>query len=273
MTCDADCTAPACGDGFLNPVLGEVCDDGNTSNGDGCSSDCRRFERCGDGNRQGAEECDSGGINTNTCDANCTFPACGDNFTNPAFNPPGPINAEQCDVDTNNDGVAEDVATCDSDCSLPACRDGHVNPSFDPDGAGPATGEQCDDNNAVNTDDCVNTCQFNVCGDGFRDQQGPVTEACDTAGNSQTCDADCTAPSCGDGFTNPNFDPDGAGPRPPEQCDTSGDTAACDSDCTTPSCGDGHVNPNFDPDGAGPAAREECDPPNGITCTATCQNI
>ncbi len=40
MSCPSDCmTGSTCGDGFLQP--GEVCDDGNTLNGDGCSSDCQ----------------------------------------------------------------------------------------------------------------------------------------------------------------------------------------------------------------------------------------
>ena len=30
-----------CGDGFINPGLGEECDDGNTDDGDGCSSSCK----------------------------------------------------------------------------------------------------------------------------------------------------------------------------------------------------------------------------------------
>lgn len=37
--CRLDCTAPRCGDGILDG--GEVCDDGNTVDGDGCSSNCR----------------------------------------------------------------------------------------------------------------------------------------------------------------------------------------------------------------------------------------
>jgi cysteine-rich repeat protein len=37
--CRTDCTVPTCGDGILDG--GEVCDDGNRSNGDGCSSDCK----------------------------------------------------------------------------------------------------------------------------------------------------------------------------------------------------------------------------------------
>ena len=38
--CDADCTAVACGDGVLNVLAGEECDDGNNVDGDGCQADC-----------------------------------------------------------------------------------------------------------------------------------------------------------------------------------------------------------------------------------------
>lgn len=36
--CRLDCTLPRCGDGFVD--AGEICDDGNTSGGDGCAADC-----------------------------------------------------------------------------------------------------------------------------------------------------------------------------------------------------------------------------------------
>ena len=39
-TCNSDCTAHMCGDGVLNVTAGEDCDDGNTTDGDGCESDC-----------------------------------------------------------------------------------------------------------------------------------------------------------------------------------------------------------------------------------------
>ncbi len=37
--CRTDCTVPRCGDGRLDG--GEVCDDGNTTSGDGCADDCK----------------------------------------------------------------------------------------------------------------------------------------------------------------------------------------------------------------------------------------
>jgi cysteine-rich repeat protein len=39
--CNADCTIPICGDGHLDPFLGEECDDGNLTSGDGCTGTCR----------------------------------------------------------------------------------------------------------------------------------------------------------------------------------------------------------------------------------------
>jgi cysteine-rich repeat protein len=44
-TCELACTAPQCGDGILNLLAGEACDDTNTQDGDGCSADCTATER------------------------------------------------------------------------------------------------------------------------------------------------------------------------------------------------------------------------------------
>jgi len=40
--CRTNCTIPKCGDGILDG--GEVCDDGNTNDGDGCAADCKHFD-------------------------------------------------------------------------------------------------------------------------------------------------------------------------------------------------------------------------------------
>jgi cysteine-rich repeat protein len=60
----------ACGDGHVDP--GEECDDGNPSDGDGCTSRCR-FARCGDGHlRAGVEECDDGNTRDGDgCSSSC----------------------------------------------------------------------------------------------------------------------------------------------------------------------------------------------------------
>lgn len=68
-SCDHGCDAPACGDGVVEGL--ELCDDGNTTNGDGCSSTCTIElpvcgngvidvgETCDDGNTQGGDGCSS----------------------------------------------------------------------------------------------------------------------------------------------------------------------------------------------------------------------
>ena len=105
--CDADCTLPACGDGRLNFEL-EDCDDGNTvDNGNGCSVACRFNNVCGDGVKQAnAEQCDSGGVDSATCDADCTMPTCPDGHRNAAA-------GEQCD-----DGNTDNTDGCTSACKL-----------------------------------------------------------------------------------------------------------------------------------------------------------
>jgi cysteine-rich repeat protein len=61
---------PTCGNGTVEP--GEVCDDGNQRQGDGCRFDCRGTERCGDSLTDFGEECDDG----NALDGDGCSPAC-----------------------------------------------------------------------------------------------------------------------------------------------------------------------------------------------------
>jgi len=57
--CPSTCIkTPVCGDKVLD--LGESCDDGNLVNGDGCESDCNFRVVCGDGKQDFGEECDDG---------------------------------------------------------------------------------------------------------------------------------------------------------------------------------------------------------------------
>src|SRR4051812_10278929 len=52
------CLTSNCGNGRVDP--GEVCDDGNITDGDGCSSNCLSTERCGNGmiDQMAGEICD-----------------------------------------------------------------------------------------------------------------------------------------------------------------------------------------------------------------------
>lgn len=69
---------------------------------------------CGNGTVDAAfEECDSSGVNTSTCNADCTKPKCGDAV-------PNTMAGEQCDT-------AGDSVICDADCTNVMCGDGHLN--------------------------------------------------------------------------------------------------------------------------------------------------
>ena len=68
--CDSECVLEKCGDGTLDP--GEECDDGNTTDGDGCDSECNIEVKCGDGNLDPGEECDDGNnTDGDGCSAEC----------------------------------------------------------------------------------------------------------------------------------------------------------------------------------------------------------
>jgi len=91
---------------------------------------------CGNGIVDAAfEQCDSGGIATDTCNADCTRPLCGDGIANTLAH-------ESCDD-------AGDSIFCNANCTLAACGDGHVH--F-------AAGEQCDDGNLNAFDGCSSDC-------------------------------------------------------------------------------------------------------------------
>jgi cysteine-rich repeat protein len=64
--CNDEGRPASCGDGCLD--LGEACDDGNDTDGDGCGRSCQR--ECGDGVVVGDEQCDDGNDNpVDGCDA------------------------------------------------------------------------------------------------------------------------------------------------------------------------------------------------------------
>ena len=231
-------TAPVCGNGIKE--LGEQCDNGvnNSPSGD-CTTQCTT-NVCGDGfvDTQGSkrEVCDSGGVDTVTCNGNpaagssaCKISSCGDGYVNLAA-------GEQCDTG----GV--DTASCDgSTCKISICGDGHTNA---------AAGEQCD-TGGVDTASCDGLkCTSSICGDGYVNRA--AGEQCDDGGttNTATClqsssagPLECKISICGDGYVNA-----AAG----EQCDTNGsDTSTCNGlTCKVATCGDGYVNT---------VAGEQCD--------------
>jgi len=66
------CLPAGCGNGRMDP--GELCDDGNTLAGDGCSADCTSTEKCGDGavDLIDHEMCDDGNrLDHDGCSSTC----------------------------------------------------------------------------------------------------------------------------------------------------------------------------------------------------------
>ena len=62
-----------CGDGIVQPGLGESCDDGNSVDGDGCDSNCTPTG-CGNGIVTGTEQCDDGNRDPlDGCEPDCTL--------------------------------------------------------------------------------------------------------------------------------------------------------------------------------------------------------
>ncbi|MDH3685467.1 MAG: DUF4215 domain-containing protein, partial [Myxococcales bacterium] len=98
-------TSEVCGNGLEE--LGEACDDGNTIDGDGCSSECFvDGPVCGDGIPEGAETCDDGNtIDGDGCSSECFVdgPVCGDGILE---------GAETCD-----DGNTTSGDGCDEVCA------------------------------------------------------------------------------------------------------------------------------------------------------------
>ncbi|MFC1642369.1 DUF4215 domain-containing protein [Myxococcota bacterium] len=269
-------TGPACGDGELNQES-EVCDDGNSLPGDGCSgvcllepnhdcpdpgSPCLSTIECGDGFVTGDEACDDGNaVSGDGCSAGCVIE-------------PGHICRDP-----------------GSPCTpLTACGDGRM-----------TLGETCDDGNAVSGDGCSDLCRSEagyrcprpnapcepipVCGDGVLSDH--ASEVCDdgNAVSGDGCSAlcrleasyyDCATPGqlcsssvvCGDGELQGS-----------ELCDDGnavggdGCSATCELEegwlCRAPGrrcvpiCGDGENVPGA----------EQCDDGNsqsGDGCSATC---
>ena len=111
--CRTSCLLPACGDGVVDAAQGELCDDGNSSGCDGCSSSClpEASASCGDGDLDlgEGEICDDGGnANGDGCSALCRPEAlntsCGDGQT---------LAPELCD-----DGNTTNGDNCNATCNL-----------------------------------------------------------------------------------------------------------------------------------------------------------
>jgi cysteine-rich repeat protein len=107
------CTQTECGDGVLTIGI-EECDDGNTNNGDGCSSACEleNGQTCGNGILEGNERCDDGNlINGDGCSSLCETDGvspCGNGVVDTSI-------GETCDLGLPEwDGSNCDIDTCEA---------------------------------------------------------------------------------------------------------------------------------------------------------------
>ncbi len=259
-------------------LQGQVCRDGD------CVTPV-----CGDGLREGEEECDDNNeAPDDACTDSCTIAECGDRIRRTDLQP-GEAGYEECDDGNNNPNDG-----CDTECArgcFPICGDGEVciesddvlvcSPTVCGDGR-LDPGEECDDGNNEPTDACVNlpngNCANARCGDNFIQanvEECDFGDIIDGDGCSRSCqiEADCEPGcledqvcregvcddiECGNGFRE-------AG----EECDDGDDDNSddCTNDCREAVCGDGHVradgveacddgddNSNDRPD----ACREDC---------------
>lgn len=304
--CLNTCQTARCGDGFVYAGF-EQCDGsaGTKPSGHELDATCGmpntaaacRWVYCGNGIREGAEQCDDGNNNPGDgCTAACVREYCGDGRAN--------NNGEVCDG--NGAGVGGENAACDIDCSMPSCGDGVVNDKYTVPNSG-GLKEQCDDGGTAANDGCSATCQFERCGNNIKDPgeecdgtslaNPPVPGAtCGTTGanacrwvycgngilesgeqcdngstgpnanaNNRACKANCEVNVCGDGFQLDGI----------EGCDdgTSGalPNNGPDQDCT-PLCQPNRCGDNFR-DQTGPS-QEQCDDGNASnadSCTTTCR--
>lgn len=100
---DCAAAAPTCGDSSVYAGC-ETCDDGNTTDADGCDSTCK-LTGCGSGVVTGSETCDDGNaVNGDGCDTNCTPSGCGNGIR---------AGAEACD-----DGNTTANDACSPTCEL-----------------------------------------------------------------------------------------------------------------------------------------------------------
>ncbi|MDB4934923.1 MAG: Multiple EGF-like-domain protein 3 precursor, partial [Labilithrix sp.] len=262
IDCDANpgaCLPPAvCGD--KKAGLGESCDDGNTTPGDGCSATCQieaPYWACAFGSlcidvRDCTALADAGG------DGGCVIPpkaaVCGDGFIDPG---------EACDDSntTANDGCALDCKAIEANFACPTPGAKCVSTMVCGDGVLQGT-EQCDDGNtSAKVDGCSATCTLDsgwvcpipgtacnaaMCGDG----KLAGAEECDDGNNNDNdgCSASCKLQTT-TVVVAPTTTTPGSTKIVNWECLTPG------SPCTKTTCGQGGV-------ATPPTGTEQCDDGN-----------
>jgi cysteine-rich repeat protein len=149
-----------CSDTYTHTGFGcsfEECEDGNTTDGDGCDSDCF-LEACGNYLKQGGEDCDDGNLlDGDGCDSNCVAEfICGDveeeiTFPFEECEPPG--TGSVCSLSEYEDVTnRESTCGCDDHCQFKVCGNEIVQEGEECD---PPNGASCDDSCQRSIDDCT----------------------------------------------------------------------------------------------------------------------
>ncbi len=200
-----------CGNSTLE--LNEECDDGNTTNGDGCSSECLIEGSCGDGICQLNE-------GHAQCPVDCPSFNCGDGFCS-AFDQENGVTCQpDCSITCGDQICQQDEGyqVCEQDCPSFNCGDGFCS-AFD------------QENGVTCQPDCSVTCGDQIC----QQDEG-----------YQVCEQDCPSFNCGDGFCSA-FDQENGVTCQPDCSVTCGDQICqqdegyqvCEQDCPSFNCGDG----------------------------------
>ncbi|HEX5095528.1 MAG TPA: DUF4215 domain-containing protein [Acidimicrobiia bacterium] len=256
--------ASVCGDGMMDGP--ELCDDGNTDDGDGCRGDCLSDYRCGNGVTDTIasggtvdELCDDGNtVNGDGCNATCdSDESCGNGIVDLGA-------GEVCD-----DGNTMGGDDCSADCLVSLlCGNGAIDPP-----------EECDDGDTTSGDGCSAACRIERCGNGITDagEECDDGNADDTDGCTASCEFTCAADAdCDDGnvcsgtetCTDPGTATSGCAAGTPAADGTScGGGRVCMSGvCTGVGCGDGTVSGTEQCDDGNLADGDGCD----SDCTWTC---
>ncbi len=304
-----NCVAPTCGDGVVEPP--EECDDGNTTNGDGCDDNCTFSCVSTDPTRDcaSASACVGNGAcddTTHTCTAgtpvadgaacgsgeicvggSCTAATCGDGFVTPP---------EQCDFGAGNNVAGSGCEpSCTFSCTVTpdTCDDGNpcngVETCDDVTGPNATVGQRCAAGTPLPDGTACGggkVCKSGVCSAPSAVCGNGVVEAgeqCDLGaqngtgvGCSSTCQFDCQS-SAGCASSNACV-ADGTcvtgtvSGQTIQKCQPGADAARCAA-CTGGLCnGAGSCLPSTCGDGCvDPSTGEQCDPPNGTTCGADCK--
>ncbi|MBU2259898.1 DUF4215 domain-containing protein [Patescibacteria group bacterium] len=294
-----------CGDGTVW-VGHEGCDDGDTSNGDGCSSTCTVesgwtcngtapsiCQKCANGLVEGTEACDDNNeIATDGCNNSCAIlfgyscngepsvcQKCGNSVVE---------GTEGCD-----DGDTTSSDGCSSTCAIEngfSCTGAPSScESTCPDGV-VASDEGCDDDNSTNDDGCSSTCTVengfscngepSSCASTCPDGAVAVDEECDD--NNETNGDGCSSSCTEETYYNCTGQPSVCGPLCgdgviflTEGCDDNNVSSldGCSSVCAVESGWTCSGTPTVCHTTCGDdivAGAEECEPPGAGTCADNC---